>query len=388
MIVPKTRFEKTYANLKYDDKSVSFSVGDRTFVLDSKFSTPDGKWTTGDNRFFHHRREVTGHDEWILVRDTFTNQTDENLPLMQHHRSPVGGEATEVRLAGAKMPTKSGKHTSGANPSAFAATKDSGIGLVAMNDEFRVHATMIADDGSITLFDPSFVLAPGATYTAEFAIVPVKEPDFYAFVNAARRMLDVNFKLDVCFAFMFHKTPVYEWSDAKFTRFIENKSANFVVKSNYGVRTKEGHPARVTDWIAGPHTVYRDFHKRGAEVLSRPVGQDGHLLPLLSRHARAEQGAVRVGPGVRRGGQADRLWNRTQQLHEPLRADAGERTLGGRRSPRSSTSSWTTSVSTASSGTSFPGRPPRSSTTTSTVARPISIRRRTGFAASKGACAS
>ena len=93
-------------------------------------------------------------------------------------------------------------------------------------------------------------------------MVPVAEPDFYAFVNAARRMLDVNFKLDISFAFMFHEAPVYEWSDATFTQFIDNKSANFVVKSIYGVKTKDGHPARSTDWIAGPHTIYRDFHRR------------------------------------------------------------------------------------------------------------------------------
>lgn len=265
VVVPKTDFPKTYTDLRQDDAAITFSVNGRTFTINSKFSTPDGQWVTGENSYFRHRREVVEHDEWILVRDTLVNQTNENLPLMQHHRSPVGAEAAGVWLAGAKMPTKSGKHTSGANPSAFAATEGGGIGLVALNDEFRVHATMIADDGSITISDPYFVLAPGATYTAEFAIVPVSEPDFYTFVSAARRMLDVNFALDVCFAFMFHKPPVYEWSDTTFTRFIENKSANFVVKSNYGVRTKKGHPARATDWIAGPHTIYRDFHKRVRE---------------------------------------------------------------------------------------------------------------------------
>ena len=232
VIVPKTSFSKTYSELRWSDAEVSFTIDGRTFKVQSKFSTPDGRWMTGENRFFRRRREVIEHDEWVLVRDTLVNQTAEALPLMQHHRSPVGNEATGVWLAGAKMPTKSGKHVDGVNPSAFAATGDSGIGLVALNDEFRVHANMIADNGSITLSDPHFVLSPGASYTAEMAIVPVAKPDFYAFVNAARRMLDVNFKLDVSFAFMFHKPPVYEWSDTAFTQFIDNKSANFVVKSN------------------------------------------------------------------------------------------------------------------------------------------------------------
>jgi hypothetical protein len=150
VIVPKTEFPKTYGNLRQSGAAISMAVHGRRFTIQSKFSTPDGQWVTEDNSYFQHSRAVIEHDEWILVRDTFVNQTTHDLPLMQHHRSPVGTEAAGVWLAGAKMPTKSGKHSSGANPSAFAATEESGIGLVALNDEFRVHATMIADDGSIT----------------------------------------------------------------------------------------------------------------------------------------------------------------------------------------------------------------------------------------------
>ncbi len=261
-IVPKRKFPKTYSQLIVQGATISLAVNGHTFELQSEFSTPDGQWNTGSNRYFRHRRQLVEHDEWIEVRDTFTNLTNENLPLMQRHRSPVGQHATGVWLAGARMPTKSGRHFGGANPSAYAATDSGGLGLVALNDEFRVHANLVAERGSILVTDPYFVLAPQATYSAELAVVPVGDPEFYTFVNAARRMLNVNFTLDVCFAFMFHEPPVYRWSDETFTSFIENKSANFVVKSNYGVRTKEGHPARSTDWIAGPHTIYRDFHQR------------------------------------------------------------------------------------------------------------------------------
>ncbi len=262
VIVPKTSFPKPYRDLRNETGKISVTVSGRTYRVESRFSTPDAQWATAGNPHFQHRRDVTEHDEWIEVRDTFVNQTGENLPIIQEHRVALGDAATGVWLAGSSMPTKSGSHAGGDNPSAFAATADGSIGLVALNDEFRVHTVVTAERGSITLADRSFVLAPGATYTAEWAIVPAAEPDFYTFINAARRMLDVNFTLDVCFAFMFHEPPVYEWSDAKFKKFIDNKSANFVVKSNYGVRTKEGHPARSTDWIAGPHTIYRDFHDR------------------------------------------------------------------------------------------------------------------------------
>lgn len=262
VLVPKTHFPKTYRDLRLEAATIELVVNGRAYTVASRFSTPDGHWATGDNSYFQHRREVVEHDEWIEIRDTFVNRTGENLPIIQEHRCPVGEAAGGVWLAGAKMPTKSGTYSDAANPSAFAATADGGLGLLALNDEFRVHACMTAEKGTITLADPAFVLKPGTTYTAELAVVPVDEPDFYAFVNAARRMLGVNFTLDISFAFLSHEPPVYEWSDEKLAKFIDNKAANFVVKSNYGVRTKQGHPARCTDWIAGPHTIYRDFHQR------------------------------------------------------------------------------------------------------------------------------
>ncbi|MFV1964859.1 MAG: hypothetical protein ACC628_05515 [Pirellulaceae bacterium] len=259
---PRVEFPRTYQKVEVQGTTVSVSAGERRYEILSDFSTPEANWVTQSNAFFGHQRRIVEHDEWIEVLDTYTNRTNENLPLMQRHRALVAEDATGIWLAGAKMPTKRGRHVGGANPSAYAAGPCGGIGLVALNDELRVHATWIADEDSIQLTDPHFVLAPQATYTAQWAIVPVKDPDFYAFVNAARRMLGVNFRLDLSFAFMFHEPPVYEWSDEQFTTFIDNKNANFVVKSNYGVRTANGHPARCTDWIAGPHTVYRDFHKR------------------------------------------------------------------------------------------------------------------------------
>lgn len=261
VIAPKTVFLKTYTALQQQGATISFKVNGRPYRVESKFSTPDGRWVSGGNDCFRHRREVVACDEWIIVRDTFTNLSDGNLPLMQHHRAPVGDEATGVWLAGAKMPTKTGQLLGcGSNPSAYVATKDGGVGLLAINDELRVHANLIAAKGAITLHDPSCYLAPGATYTSEFAIVLVSDPDYYAFVNAARRLLDVNFTLDVGFAFAF--PPTHKWSDATFTNFVANKSATFLAQSNDEVKNKDGHPARGTEWLAGPHTGYVELLKR------------------------------------------------------------------------------------------------------------------------------
>lgn len=100
------------------------------------------------------------------------------------------------------MPNSEGKRGEADNPSIFAATEWHGIGLLPLNDEFRVHAQQEAAQGEVTLADRMFVLKPGAEYTAEWAVVPVATPDSWAFVNQARRLLDVNFPLKIMFAYM------------------------------------------------------------------------------------------------------------------------------------------------------------------------------------------
>ena len=230
---PQVSFPKTYSRLTYGNGEMSLTVGKDTYSLRSRFSTPDGRWQTGSNKFFSHKREVIEHNEWIEVRDTFRNLTDDNLPLMQQYNCVPEDGTKGVWLSGIEKPFKTGRYTRSENTSVFATASDSGVGLVPLNDEFMVHVEQSAKDGQyVRIADPSFVLKEGGEYTAEWAIVPVGQADYYAFVNAARRMLGANFTLKWMFAFMYLKYPVYDWSDRTFKEFIDNKGANLLVQGN------------------------------------------------------------------------------------------------------------------------------------------------------------
>ena len=258
---PQREFPKTYTALDWQAARIRLTVNGEPFAITSRFSAPDGEWHTGTTRYFTHRRDVQPKNEWIIVKDTFTNQTQDDLPLMYAHRCELAGRRANVYLGGCKLGAKQARRTDQANPTAYGTTAKSGLGLVALNDEFRVHVEQAVAGDSHEIGDFSFALKPGAQYTAEWAIVAVTEPDLWRFVNTARRMLDVNFTLDLMFAFAMQGPPVYDWSDAKLKSYIDNKSANFVVQSNYGVQYK-GKPARNTAWMMGPHNQYRDFQKR------------------------------------------------------------------------------------------------------------------------------
>lgn len=202
--------------------------GDR-FMLESEFSTPAPAWERGSNKFFAHRRELEQRGEAVLVRDTFTNLLAADLPLMQRHQVRLEtGTLKQVWLAGISPAGLDGTSASPENPTTFGATDRSGLGLLPLNDEFLVHTANFAAGGVLGLADRQLVLRPGATYTAEWAIVPVARPDYFDFVNAVRRLRDVNFTLRDCFAFLRAGPLTQKWSDTEFTNFARFKSANLL----------------------------------------------------------------------------------------------------------------------------------------------------------------
>ncbi|MCE5240342.1 hypothetical protein LLH23_17900 [bacterium] len=213
------------------ESTVAWTLGPERFVCESRFSTPNGQWVTGSNKYFDHSREVEPRGEWILVKDTFRNRTNEPLPLMQRHTVNLQGKVKRAWCAGISPASGNITMMEPANPTSFAVTGKSGVGLLPLNDEFQVHVMNSALDGVLGLADNTYVLKPGGTYTAEWAIVPTDRPDFWDFVNACRRLRNVNFPLTQMFAFLSAKPDVEQWSDEKLVQFIRNKSANVVCAS-------------------------------------------------------------------------------------------------------------------------------------------------------------
>lgn len=260
-IEPQREFPRTWSNLRWNRSEVAFVVNGERFVVKSRFSAPDGKWHTGDTRFYRRTRTVVRHPEAIEVRDTFRNVSGGHVPIIQEHSCDLGQRLRSAWLGGYPVEGSSGRLADPSNPSAFAATQKAGIGLFAHNDEFIVHAEMDAHAGAICLADRSYVLEENGTYTSVLMIVPVPQPDFWAFVNQARRVRDVNFTLRWCFAFISQRWPIYYWSDEQFREFIDLKSANFVVLSNNLTRVDGRYP-RCTEMYSADLTAYRDFMKK------------------------------------------------------------------------------------------------------------------------------
>jgi hypothetical protein len=241
------------------DGKLTIGVHGDTWQVTSQFSTPAPAWTNQSNTYFTFKRTTEKLPEAILVKDTFTNLTKEILPVMlRYHAGQTGGklpEVAQIYLAG--LPVSSdisiASQASPAHPSAFGASKASGLALLALDDVFRVHIGSFADmtEKTFGLTDKQLVIRPGESHTVEWAIFPVGGADpYYAFVNAARRLNDVNFMIDGSFSFM-RGDPGAEgqWSDEKLADYIKYKSLKYGCLYNcYPAGRTPGVPPLGLEW--------------------------------------------------------------------------------------------------------------------------------------------
>ena len=253
-IVPASQRKVAYTLEQPAPAELTIRVGGETFRVLSEFSTPEPGWTQNSCRYFDFHREVLQRDEAIVVRDTFTNRTDENLPLVQRHRAFAPGRFSKVWLAGISPANLVSSASEPANPTAYGTTENVGIGLIPLDDVAQVHAANFSGEDHVGLADNQLVLTPGAKHVTEWAVLPTASPDYFQFINAVRRLRSVNFTLPGSFAFLraHPRTEIHHWTDRQFVDFIRFKNAYFITGSigwpQYQGRTPHGTAFQTIDW--------------------------------------------------------------------------------------------------------------------------------------------
>lgn len=238
---------------------IQVMVGGESFVVESAFSTPEPRWVCDSNRYFDLHRRLELRDEAVVVRDTFRNLTDDNLPLMHRHDTAMDTR-DGLWLAGLKQ-VSTGGTSAPENPTTFASTARAGVGFLPLDDVFRVHVNNYATAERVGLADHHLVLKPGATYTAEWAIVPTETGDYFDFLNAARRLVDANFTIDGGFAFLRATPDTDAWSDQQIVDFLRLKDVRYACASN-NFPLYDGHYTHGTAFQRVTHDNYRTAFER------------------------------------------------------------------------------------------------------------------------------
>ena len=135
--------------------------------------------------YYSVHRQLTVHSNRVTVRDTFTNRAEGALGIIiRNHLNTRGRDFRTSYLAGYKGV---GVRREECSPSVFVAKEKLGIGIIPVDDVYVVQSELYSRRGLAGVSTDKFALAPGASYTLEWAVYPNGTGDYYDFINAFRR---------------------------------------------------------------------------------------------------------------------------------------------------------------------------------------------------------
>ncbi len=128
-------------------------------------------------------RRISREPTRVLITDTIRNTSGDDLGIILENALAAQEPFDTTVVAGY---TEGTERREAKSPSALTV----------------VHSTVFAKDGRAGVRDDRFGLAKDAEYTVEWAVYPVESPDYYDFLNLARRDEDRNGTVDGGFAFI------------------------------------------------------------------------------------------------------------------------------------------------------------------------------------------
>ncbi|MBR4675448.1 MAG: hypothetical protein IKP00_13360 [Victivallales bacterium] len=186
---------------RLSDSSIKITLNGDTYLVNSRWSIPEGKYVTGENAYFTRKRELVHKDELLVIRDTISNKMQQELPVMHFHEITAKNES-EFFLNGFAIPKEMREFQAGVNNSTYVKNAKSGLGLFPLDDIFRIHGeNFIAAEDKAGIADRKLVVPPGKSQVVELAVIPTSQADYYAFINALRRELEVNFTVQGSYCF-------------------------------------------------------------------------------------------------------------------------------------------------------------------------------------------
>jgi hypothetical protein len=127
---------------------------------------------------------------WLMwSKDTYTNTTDKDLGLLIYNETPLReDQAMAGRLSGYEGGGRQVDSPNSRSSRVFVKDTKIGIGMVPMDDVYVIQSVLYAENGAAGMGTENFALAPGKSYTLEWAIYPTGSGDYWDFVNTFREV--------------------------------------------------------------------------------------------------------------------------------------------------------------------------------------------------------
>lgn len=244
--------------------SIAVSLKEFKTIINSKYSIEGGGWAElKENEYsnfnniqvkkekndfkiyceandFSIEKEIKVKDLCVEVREKLKNKKGRILPLMHRHFVELP-ELQRLYLGGQIIPQKIGVWPNPSNPTTICIEKRGAVGLIALDDIFRVHIYPFGSHGIYGIADNELVIPPESEINIKWAIFLTDKPDYYSIINLMRKFLEVNFKIDGPMVFIHPREPNTKWrthprelpnlgtSIDDLKGYLMNKSAKFAI---------------------------------------------------------------------------------------------------------------------------------------------------------------
>ncbi len=155
---------------------------------------------TATAREYRLVRRIRFARDHVQFADTLTNLTGADIGLAFDNTIEAPKDAVSQAYLGGNPDPGTESNKGGENPTLFLQGDKSGCGLLAEDDVYRIQGTAYYASGGGIRSD-TFALGARASYTVRWRLYPVLRPDYYDFINLARRDLDANFTIPGGFLF-------------------------------------------------------------------------------------------------------------------------------------------------------------------------------------------
>ncbi len=166
-----------------------YSKGEQFWNVDVR-TVKKGKFeVNAAGKFYAIKRDIEVFPTHVYVKDKYTNITKNDLGLLIYNETPLKPEQViKSLLSGYERRGRQAERTvPDYCPSVFFTDANTGMGMLPIDDVFVVQSVSYIDwEGAAGVGTEKFALAPGASYTLEWAVYPTGSGDYYDFINNVR----------------------------------------------------------------------------------------------------------------------------------------------------------------------------------------------------------
>lgn len=178
----------------------ALNKGEETWKVDIKRKSIKEVEIKGEGEKYVITRKIKAEGEKVKIEEVVRNKKDEEIGIIIKHRIILDDLPTYYRIGGVEEIEFSQRGVA-ENPTIFVSYKNTSIGFVAEDNILRLQGEIEKKTNTFNYTIKHFGLDKNKEYKFEFSIYPLREKNYFTFINKVRNDWKVNTRIEGPFAF-------------------------------------------------------------------------------------------------------------------------------------------------------------------------------------------